>query len=185
MMEELMNGRDVADVVEILRDQRMAMNRSVQKYQRKLVARVRTQLVDRAPTASSLSNAREQHTEFARWLEARKTLEGTYLSESEGGQPRVRTLQMTAESVRDLRSEELRQVLPGKYEYFLEPHTWVLRELERQLNHWRHVSMDDLPWWIHVDFAPLVVEPDYENAVRPYGTTTLTFTVTGNPNQLL
>ena len=178
-----MNGTDVDDVNRILAEHRAASNNTIQAYQQKLAFRLRTQLVKRNPVTSKESTGPiAEFTAFARWLEACGTLEGTYLTEVEGGQERFRSLQMAAGSTTELQSQQLRRVLyysTGEA-YLEEPYQWVKPVLESQLNSWRHLPAAALPLRIQVDFGRLEVEPQYKALVAPYGDETLYFTVHDN-----
>jgi hypothetical protein len=175
-----MNGRDVEDVLQLLAEQRAALNHSIETYQRKLLFRLRTQIVGRAPVSAEAKGPVEEFVAFARWLEAARTLEHTYLGEGEGGQPWFRSLQMTADAVRDLQSQQLRRTLydHGLDENYLEQWTyWSLEGLEAQLNRWRHLPAAALPLRIEVHAAPLAVPAEYRELVRKHGDTTLLFRV--------
>lgn len=180
-MEDVMNGRDVVDYLQLLAEQRANLNHSIEMGQRKLLFRLRTQIVSRAPMSSEAKGPREEFVAFARWLESAGTLENTYLGEGEGGQPRFRSLQMAADSVSELQSQQLRRTLVSNDEAYLEKwQNWALEGLENQLNRWRHLPPAALPLRIVVRAEPLQVEPQYAALVTGHGNTTLRFTVRTN-----
>ncbi len=179
-----MNERDVIGTLQVLDEDRLALNRRVLSHRYRLVQRLRGQLIDRAPQRAITDEAANQYTGFARWLESCKTLERTYRDERHGGHSREWAARATAKEVGLLRSGSLRQVLSDGNELYVESPDWVLRELETQLNRWRTLTLATVPFWIHVQYETLPVNDRELQTVHPHDAFTLSFTLTENGEQL-
>lgn len=179
-----MNESDVVGIQKVLDEDRIALNRRILDHRHRLVQRLRSQLVQRAPQRAASDESAEQFQGFARWLEGCKTLENTYRDERHGGHSRAWAAQVVAKEVSLLRSGTLRRVLEENGEPYVESPDWVLRELETQLNRWRQLTVSSVPLWIHVQYSTLQLNTQKNAAMHPHGAHTLAFIVTDNGEQL-
>lgn len=174
-----MNGQDMLDFVKELGVDQAGEFQRITRVQNKAAYRLATQIRNRNPVTSEVEGAVEQFVVFANWLQDCQTLENTFVAEGQGGQPRFRSLQMTANEVAILRSEELRRVIrrPDGRSYLERWIDWAMPALEQKLNRWRHLPGSDLPLRIVVFHEDLRVEPENQKLLDSYGRVTLRFAV--------
>lgn len=181
---DIVNESDVDGIRQVLDGDRVALNRRITTHRHRLVRRLRAQLIQRAPKRSVADGATEQFIGFARWLESCKTLERTYRDEQHGGHSRSWAVSAAAKEVSILRSNSLRQMLERDGELSVESPDWALRELESQLNHWRGLTIESVPVWIHIQYEPLQFRNPKLQLLYPRGAYTLSFTLTDNGEEI-